>query len=103
MREEYLHYLFKNNALGNEFITAEGQVLKIINKGQYNTNSGPDFTESRVEFDGKTWAGHIEFHVKSSDWELHGHQNDPVIIMLLCTLFMSTIRTFSRIHSKFQQ
>ncbi len=74
MNEEYLHYLFRCNLLGNTFNTVENKSLVVENRGAYNTNSGPDFLESIVSYDGAKWGGHIEFHVKSSDWYRHRHE-----------------------------
>lgn len=76
MQEEYLHYLFKQKFFPNQLKTVKGEVIEILDRGQHNHNAGPDFLEGKVKYDGKTWAGHIEFHVKSSDWYLHKHQTD---------------------------
>jgi len=76
MKEEYLHYLFRFKLLGNTFETIDGKPLEILNFGQYNTNAGPDFLNTQIKYDNKIWSGSIEFHVKSSDWYLHKHQND---------------------------
>ena len=43
MKEEYLHYLFKTKSLGDEFITTNGDHLKVLDFGEHNFNSGPDF------------------------------------------------------------
>lgn len=76
MQEEYLHYLFKHNFFSNEFVTIKGEALEVIDRGNYHHNSGPDFLESKIKLGDKIWAGHIEFHVKSSDWYKHHHQSD---------------------------
>lgn len=76
MQEEYLHFLFKNNFFPNSLKTVNGDILEVIDRGFHNHNAGPDFLEGRIKYDNKTWAGHIEFHVKSSDWNKHGHQTD---------------------------
>ena len=76
MREDYLHHLFQMRRLGNSFQTTIGSVLEVQKFGQLNPNAGPDFLESQIALEGHTWAGSIEFHVKSSDWFLHGHQAD---------------------------
>jgi hypothetical protein len=76
MTEAFLHYLFDNRKLGNHFTTSDGEEIRVIEFGELNANSGPDFLQSKIKFDGKTWAGNIEFHLNSSDWYKHGHQND---------------------------
>lgn len=76
MTETYLQYLFETRKLGNSFKTTDGNCLEIISFGQHNKSSGPDFLEATLKYDDKIWAGNIEFHLKSSDWLKHGHQND---------------------------
>jgi hypothetical protein len=76
MQEAYLHYLFKQKLLPNSYLTSKGEQIEVINRGVHNHNAGPDFLEGKIKFDGKVWAGHIEFHVKSSDWYKHNHQID---------------------------
>lgn len=77
VKESYLHFLFDNRVLGNSFTTVDGSPIEIIEFGILNKNAGPDFLDAKIKFDNKIWAGHIEFHVKSSDWNLHKHQFDP--------------------------
>jgi hypothetical protein len=76
MREDYLHYLFASKSLGNVFTTTTGLTLTVQNFGLLNPNSGPDFLNAQIHLADNIWAGSIEFHVKSSDWFLHGHQSD---------------------------
>ena len=56
--------------------TTEGETVDIVATGYRNTDSGPDFLEAKIQIGDKLWAGHLEIHVKSSDWNRHGHQND---------------------------
>ncbi|HIP36226.1 MAG TPA: DUF2851 family protein [Crocinitomix sp.] len=76
MKEEYLHYIYKTKLLGKYFTTTKQQKVEILNFGYHNHNSGPDFLECKIKIDDKIWAGHIEFHVKASDWLKHNHQSD---------------------------
>ena len=76
MTETFLHYLFDNRKLGKSFHTTEDELIEVIDFGELNKSSGPDFLQSRIKYEDKLWAGHIEFHLKSSDWNKHGHQND---------------------------
>ena len=77
MKEEYLHYAFKHKLVGNTFLTTSNQLLQVIDFGEHNANAGPDFLDAKINFDGQIWVGAIEFHVNSSDWFRHNHQNDP--------------------------
>jgi len=76
MKEEYLHYIFKTKQLGKDFLTTNGEVLEVTNFGYHNHSSGPDFLECQLKLSNQSWAGQIEFHVKSSDWFKHNHQTD---------------------------
>jgi len=76
MKEEYLHYIYRTKQLGKNFTTTKGLEVEVLDFGFYNHNSGPDFLECKIKLNGKIWAGQIEFHVKSSDWIKHKHQND---------------------------
>lgn len=77
MKEKYLHYLWNSNSIlfQNQKLV-HGESFRIINKGTYNLGSGPDFLNACVEINDVIWHGSIEFHVKSSDWYHHNHQND---------------------------
>jgi hypothetical protein len=76
MKEAHLHFLFESGKLGNSFTTNKGQKVKVLDFGYLNLSSGPDFQQTKIKLDKETWAGSIEFHIKSSDWFSHGHQND---------------------------
>ena len=60
----------------SELKTASGLPVEIVNPGFRNTNAGPDFLETKIKIDGQLWAGHVEIHVRTSDWNRHGHQYD---------------------------
>ncbi len=77
MKEEYLHYAFDKRMFGSNFVTHENKAITILDFGELNVNAGPDFLDAKIDYDGHTWAGAIEFHVKGSDWYRHNHQNDP--------------------------
>ena len=76
MREEFLYYLWENRLTDKDLKTSEGEAIEVVATGYRNTDSGPDFLEAKIQIGDKLWAGHVEIHVKSSDWNRHGHQND---------------------------
>ncbi|MEO6453988.1 MAG: DUF2851 family protein, partial [Ginsengibacter sp.] len=41
-----------------------------------NSNQGPDFLSAKIKTGTTTWAGNIELHINSSDWNLHKHSAD---------------------------
>jgi len=78
MKEEFLHYLWKYSLYDLEsLIDSDGNRIIVINPGEYNRDSGPDFFNSRISIAGTIWAGNIEIHTCSSHFDLHGHQSDP--------------------------
>lgn len=62
---------------GRKLKECSGAEVEVIDPGQLNTDSGPDFFNSKVKVGGVEWVGNIEIHVKASDWLRHGHQDDP--------------------------
>lgn len=78
MTEDFIHYIWKyQNFRLADLTSASGQELEVIKPGYHNHNSGPDFLEASIRVGNYLWAGHVEIHVRSSDWYRHGHQTDP--------------------------
>ncbi|MCF0200826.1 MAG: DUF2851 family protein [Bacteroidales bacterium] len=76
MKEDFLYYLWENRLLNGDLQTTEGAPITINATGYRNTDSGPDFLEARITIGETLWAGHVEMHVKTSDWHRHQHQFD---------------------------
>lgn len=76
MKERFLYYLWENRLVTGQLFTGSGVPVAIVNPGFRNTNSGPDFLEAKIKIGEKLWAGHVEIHVRTSDWMRHGHQYD---------------------------
>jgi hypothetical protein len=77
MKEEFLHYLWKYSLYDqNSLIDNENNRIVVINPGEYNRNSGPDFFNARILIAGTEWAGNVEIHNRASHFDLHGHNND---------------------------
>ena len=77
MTEEFLYYLWKFR-LFNQFnlFSTSGEKIEILNVGELNTDSGPDFFNSKVKIGNTIWAGNVEIHINSSDWKKHKHNID---------------------------
>jgi len=60
----------------SELSAVSGENVQIISPGQYNTNQGPDFTDAKIKVENTVWAGTVELHIKTSDWNRHEHQHD---------------------------
>lgn len=75
--EKVYQYLWKSKMFGRKLHEADGRVVEVIDPGKLNTDSGPDFFNSKIKIDGLEWIGNIEVHIKASDWFRHGHDSDP--------------------------
>ena len=60
-----------------ELTTVGGEMVKIIYPGRKNDDRGADFRDAVVATSQGIKRGDIEVHVKSSDWQTHGHHQDP--------------------------
>lgn len=77
MKEEFLHYVWKTKNFNfKNLLTTKGKPVDVIAFGNWNQNAGPDFNQGKILLDQKTWIGHIEMHLKSSDWYYHKHHLD---------------------------
>ena len=101
MREDFLHFIWNNKLYQNDSLfTQEGESLQIMHPGRHNTNAGPDFFDARIRIGETLWAGNIEIHQRASDWNKHGHQNDPVYRnTILHVVSLSDIQVFNDLGS----
>ena len=77
MRERLLQFIWQHQHFDKqELTTIDGEPLHILNQGVFNTHQGPDFKSAMVKINGTTWAGNVELHTNSSDWDLHKHSSD---------------------------
>jgi hypothetical protein len=75
--EDFLHYVWKFKLFDRKDLrTNDGEELEIFSVGMHNTDAGPDFQNARVRIGDTTWAGNVEVHLSSSDWQKHGHITD---------------------------
>ena len=57
--------------------TEDGQQVRVISPGEWNSFEGPDFKGALVRLSGELTHGDVEIHLDSSDWVRHGHNSDP--------------------------
>ncbi len=75
--ERLMQYIWQHRLWSQQDLrTVDGRRLQIIDPGQLNTNSGPDFFNAKIKIEGELWAGNIEIHVRASDWFRHNHDKD---------------------------
>jgi hypothetical protein len=77
MKEDFLHYIWKNDFFDKNLYTTNAESVKVLFKGMQNFNSGPDFLEAKIMINDILWVGNVEIHKTSSDWYAHGHEKDP--------------------------
>lgn len=78
MNEDFLAFLWKFRKLGPDLTLQSGEPLVILAPGTQNLDGGPDFFNARLRIGETIWAGNVEIHVRSSDWQRHGHSEDPL-------------------------
>ncbi len=72
-----------------EFHTTDGQTVKIIHRGVWNREPGPDFCEAVVRFGSAApQRGSIELDTNRKDWENHGHATNPAFNNVVLHLFL---------------
>ncbi|MEN0006917.1 MAG: DUF2851 family protein [Bacteroidota bacterium] len=77
MKEALLHYAWRLRRFEHRALqTTEGEVLEIVHPGQHNQHAGPDFLHAKIRIGATLWVGHVEMHLKASDWYRHRHQED---------------------------
>jgi hypothetical protein len=75
--EDFLHYVWKFRLFEwADLQTTDGEELEIFSAGLHNSDSGPDFQNARIRVGDTVWAGNVEVHISSSDWQRHGHTTD---------------------------
>lgn len=78
MPELLLHYIWLQRVfMAFPQCTTDGRVVEVIDVGKHNLHAGPDFFNVKLRIDDMLWAGNVEIHVCSSDWNRHHHQTDP--------------------------
>src|SRR5687768_16566601 len=78
MQEQLIHFIWQRKLFNHsDLFTTQGQQVEIIHPGFPNQDQGPDFLQARIKLDNRLWAGHVEIHIRGSDWFLHTHDKDP--------------------------
>jgi hypothetical protein len=74
--EDFLHYIWKNRLFRLPLMLVSGDDVEVLDVGQHNQDSGPDFFNAKIRIGTTVWAGNVEVHFKTSDWYMHGHHHD---------------------------
>jgi hypothetical protein len=77
MQENFLHFLWQFQYFERQkLLTTAAEPLHILQSGVVNMHAGPDFSHARIKIGEVEWAGQVEIHIRSSDWDAHHHQQD---------------------------
>lgn len=78
MNEFFLHYLWQFQLFSpTRLRTTDGTSIAVLRPGLPNEHAGPDFFNARIRIGNTEWAGNVELHMQSSEWERHRHHLDP--------------------------
>ncbi|GGF47406.1 DUF2851 family protein [Echinicola rosea] len=76
-KEDFIHAVWKYQYFDKQGLTTvTDSVLEIKKIGFQNSHEGPDFSEAHIVIDQMDFFGNIEVHIRSSDWNVHGHESD---------------------------
>lgn len=75
--EDLLQFIWELRSFDQRDLrTTDGRVVEVLRAGTIQRNSGPDLSGALIRIDGQLWAGNVEVHLRSSEWNAHGHQFD---------------------------
>lgn len=69
-----MQYVWANKLLPSKsLVTTAGDVISIINAGEYNPHEGSVFNNAKIRIGERVCSGDVVLHDKSSDWEKELH------------------------------
>lgn len=75
--EDLLQFIWEQQLFDRHALrTTDGKAVEVIDPGRIQRDSGPDLLGAQLRIDGQRWAGTVEVHLRSSEWNAHGHQHD---------------------------
>lgn len=75
--ERYLHFIWKYRLFRTQNLkTTLNETIKITDLGELNQHEGPDFLNVSLLIHEKELKGHVEIHVRASDWLKHQHDQN---------------------------
>ena len=99
--EAFYHFVWQHKLYQTSDLKTEcGLPIEVIHPGLLNTDAGPDFFNVKIKIDNILWAGNLEIHTNSSDWNLHRHQHnkayDNVILHVVASSTSPVQNTLGR-------
>ncbi len=76
--EDLLQFIWESRLFDQHALrTTDGRSVEVLHPGRIQHHSGPDLEGAQVRIGDQRWAGNVEVHLRSSEWNAHGHQYDP--------------------------
>ena len=76
--EDLLQFIWQQGLFDHHALrTTDGRPVEVVKAGRIQSDSGPDLLDAQVRIDDQLWAGTVEVHLRSSEWNAHGHERDP--------------------------
>lgn len=76
--EKLLQFIWKFGYFNtSQLTTTDGEPVGVLFSGTVNHDGGPDFSAAKIRIGNTVLVGHVELHLRTSDWERHQHQHDP--------------------------
>jgi hypothetical protein len=76
LNENFVSRIWLNPSYYNDLKTTDGRIVKVINYGIPNSDSGADFSEAVIKINEIIYSGDIEIHQSLKDWNIHKHKKD---------------------------
>jgi hypothetical protein len=76
LSEILLHFIWEKKVFNKKLTTVCNKSVEVIDTGKRNTNQGPDFLYARLLIGDTKWAGNVEIHITSKEYNHHGHDLD---------------------------
>ncbi len=74
MTEAFLQYVWRHQLMSSDrLFTTNNEEISVIKIGTFNSDAGPDFLNAKIKIGDTVWAGDVEIHIKSSNWNQHKH------------------------------
>lgn len=76
-QENFLQLVWKYQYFDKNQLFTTHEIPVLVKKiGYHNFHEGPDFNEAHIKIGELDYYGHVEIHLKSSDWNAHSHAAD---------------------------
>ncbi|MCB0793684.1 MAG: DUF2851 family protein [Flavobacteriales bacterium] len=87
--EKLLQFIWQEQLFDTRDLrTVSGLPLVVLRPGRIQHFSGPDLDGASLVIDGERWEGPVEVHVRSTEWEAHGHHRDPAYDQVILHVVM---------------